>query len=309
MKAPLFSVVVLTALFMVPPLNLPGHPASGIVVDQQGIVYFIHSRYGVGKIDRAGKLTYIHRTTGGHFMCLDADGSFSGSFPNLFKRLTPEGVKPVILHADGGAPLAVCRDGNLYYGSGYPGGADTAPGGETITRMSSDSKRTLFSAGLKTKLAEMNECVTGLADGPDGLLYVACPSAILKLGMDGAFTIVVHPVVVPDCDNCVPATNHSGFFHAPYLRGLAATADGTVYAAVTGCRCVIKVGTNGEVATVLKAEPPWSPTGVAVQGEDLYALEYTNANESPDAGWRPRVRRLARDGKIATLITIAADPK
>ena len=35
-----------------------------------------------------------------------------------------------------------------------------------------------------------------------------------------------------------------------------------------------------------------------------YVLEYTNATAGPDKGWRPRVRKLARDGKITTLATI-----
>jgi hypothetical protein len=51
---------------------------------------------------------------------------------------------------------------------------------------------------------------------------------------------------------------------------------------------------------VLKAEPPWSLTGVALRGEDLYVVEWTNPhNEQHD--YRPRVRIVARDGKIKLL--------
>ena len=78
----------------------------------------------------------------GTFLALDTEGKFSSSSGNrLFQRITPNGVKPTLLYASGGAPLVVNRDGNLYYGSGFPGGDDTTPGGYTLTRMSPDGKR------------------------------------------------------------------------------------------------------------------------------------------------------------------------
>jgi hypothetical protein len=307
----LFPFVLTVAVLFAPfKVTVQAHPASGIVVDAQGQVFFIHSRVGVAKIDTQGRLTYIHRTTGGHWMCLDAKGNFSRQYPLLFKRLTPEGATSAILYADGGAPIVVCQDGNLYYGSGFPGGDDMAPGGHTVTRLSSDGKKTLFSPDLKGTLATLNEAVTGLAAGPEGLLYVACPNAILKVKVDGTVTTFVHPVVVADCDNDVSSTNQAAFYHAPYLRGLSVASDGAVYAAVTGCRCVVKVAANGTVRTVLKAEPPWSPTGVTVRNGGIYVLEYRqlpNLAGKPEE-WQPRVRKLAGDGQVTTVATPTSKP-
>ena len=82
-------------------------------------------------------------------------------------------------------------------------------------------------------------------------------------------------------------------------------AAGTVYAAATSCHRLLKIAPDGKVDTVLKAERPWSPTGVALHGEDVYSLEYTNANGGPDEGWLPRVRKLGRDGKVTTLAVIS----
>ncbi len=82
-------------------------------------------------------------------MCLDRDGSFSRTQPVHFERITGEGEKPAIIFAAGGAPIAVCRDGNLYYGSVYPGGSDITPGFLTVTRNSPDRKLTVFSPTLK----------------------------------------------------------------------------------------------------------------------------------------------------------------
>src|SRR5262249_38633038 len=102
------------------------HPASGIVANEKGEVFFIYTGRGVCKLDAAGKLTYIHNDTGGHWLALDAEARFSTQFPRLFRRITADGVKPALLFASGGGPLVVNPDGNLYYGSGFPGADDTA---------------------------------------------------------------------------------------------------------------------------------------------------------------------------------------
>src|SRR5437588_11457377 len=81
------------------------HPASGIIVNAKGEVFFIHTGQGVCQIDAPGKLTYLHKDSGGHWMALDPEGSFSTQFPRLFQRITPLGVKPALLYASGGGPL------------------------------------------------------------------------------------------------------------------------------------------------------------------------------------------------------------
>jgi len=283
------------------------HPASGIVADAEGQVFFVHTGRGACKIESDGKLTYIHTDTGGHWMALDPERKFASAAPNrLFEKVTHSGVKPMLLYASGGAPLVVNRDGNLYYGSGFPEGEDTAPGGYTLTRMSPDGTRALFAPELKTILATLEEAVTGLAADRDGTLFVACPNAILKVKMDGTVSTLVHPVVVKDCD-FVSTESRSRFFHAPYLRGLDVAENGTVYAAVTGCRCLVKVTPQGKIETVLKAEQPWAPTGVAVRGNEILVLEYSNADQPKP--WVPRVRKLGPDGKVTTLVTIEPDDK
>jgi formylglycine-generating enzyme required for sulfatase activity len=303
-KVVFFTTVTLSMLFAAEAF---AHPASGIVVNAKGEVFFIYTGKGVCKIEEQGKLTYIHKDSGGHWMALDTEGKFaSAADTRLFKRLTPSGVKPALLYASGGAPLVVNQDGNLYYGSGFPGGDDMAPGFHTVTRLSPDGNRTLFAPQLKTTLAELNEGVTGLAAGPDGSLFVACPNAVLKVKMDGTVTTFVHPVVVKDCEDDLAKDSRTRAFHSPYLRGLDVTEEGAVYAAVTGCRCVVKITPEGKVETVLKAERPWTPTGVAVRGKDLFVLEYTHQTAHHE-NWVPRVRKLGPDGKVEILATLAPD--
>src|SRR5262245_19001280 len=128
------------------------HPSSGIVVNNQGEVFFVHSGKGVGKIDAQGKLTYVHESKGGHWMCLDREGSFTRTQPKFFERITPDGAKPAIIFADGGAPVAVCRDGNLNFASNWSGSDEHSPGGLTVSRVSPDGKLAHFSPSLKEKI-------------------------------------------------------------------------------------------------------------------------------------------------------------
>jgi sugar lactone lactonase YvrE len=149
----------------------------------------------------------------------------------------------------------------------------------------------------------MGDGVNGLATGADGSVFVSTWNAVLKVNGDGAVTSVANPGVVKDCD--MDPADHNPSNHSPHLRGLAVDERGTVYAAATSCHRLLKIAPDGKVEIVLKAERPWSPTGVALRGGDVYVLEYTNANGGANEGWLPRVRRLGRDGKVTTLVTIS----
>jgi sugar lactone lactonase YvrE len=276
------------------------HPSSGIVVDEKGQVFFQDIIGGIlWKIDEQGKLSKYSNISGGHWLALDTEGRFSRATPKYFQRITPDGTKPALIHADGGAPLVVHSDGYLYYASGDK---DNRPGALSLTRETPDGRRTPFSPTLTKMLHEIDDGVTGLASGPDGSLYVACWTALFQVNLDGTVRTVVHPIKVEDCDE--DRADHNASNRLPLLRGLAVSSDGTVYAAATSCHCTIKITPSGQVETVLKAERPWSPTGVAICGRDVYVLEYTNANGPKTEGWRPRVRKLEPDGKIRTLATI-----
>jgi sugar lactone lactonase YvrE len=268
-------------------------------VDGRGEVFFQDSAsHAIWKIDAAGKLTKLSDKVGGHWMALDAEGSFARADLKRFERITPAGVKPALIVAEGGAPIVVNRDGNLYYGLSLLDGGRIAVG---LTRISPDGNEKHFAPDLTKTLEKLG--ISGLTAGPDGSLYLACNSAVLKVKMDGTFTTVADPVEVKDCDVDFPDNNPK--FPMPALRGLAVDSRGTVYAAATGCHLVVKLSPDGKVETLLRSERPWSPTGVAVAGEDLYVLEYTNATAGADKGWRPRVRKLGQDGKVTTLATIS----
>jgi sugar lactone lactonase YvrE len=301
MNRPIPITILVIASFGLPARTALAHPSSGIVVDQKGQVFFQDIVGGViWKIDAQGKLTKYYDKLGGHWMALDGTGAFSRADLKLVKRITPFGAKPTLVVADGGAPIIVNPDGNLYYGHVLLGGGRVAVG---LTRISPGGEQTLFSPDLKRTLEKMDDGVFGLASGPNDSIYVATWDAVLKVNKDGAVTTVVHPVVVKDCDE--DPADHKPSNRMPFLRGLAVDGRGMVYAAATSCHRLLKIAPDGKVESVLKAERPWSPTGVAVHGGEVYVLEYTNANGGPDEGWLPRVRRLGGDGKVTALATIS----
>jgi sugar lactone lactonase YvrE len=295
------ATILVIASFAIRAQTASAHPSSGIVVDDQGQVFFqdfVGS--AIWKIDAQGKLSKYYGELGGHWMALDREGSFARAELRLVKRITPLGAKPALLVAEGGAPIVVNPDRNLYYGHTLSGGGKVALG---LTRISPDGSQTPFSPDLKKTLEKMDQGVFGLATGPDGSVYVSSWDAVFRVNKEGAVTRVVHPVAVPDCD--ADPADHKPSNRLPNLRGLAVDAQGTVYAAATSCHRVLKIAPDGKVESILTAERPWSPTGVAVQGGAVYTLEYTNANGGPDEGWLPRVRRLGPDGRVTTLATIS----
>ena len=300
MRFPVVSrILAVAAVCAALPAAASAHPSTGIVVDGQRQVYFQDIAADViWKIDAEGKLTKFYDKVGGHFLALDAEGSFARADLKGFRRVTAAGVKPALIVAEGGAPIAVNSDGNLYSGLRSLEGSKAGGG---LTRISPDGKQKPFAPELKQTVGKLG--ISGLATGPEGSLYLACNNAVLKVKADGTFTKVAEKVEVKDCDEDIP---DDPTVRMPALRGLAVDAKGTVYVAATGCHRVVKITADGKVETVLKSERPWSPTGVAVSGEDVYVLEYNHANANADKGWRPRVRKVGRDGKVTTLATIPA---
>ncbi len=149
MKTRSSLVLLVTAVSSLAAFTASSHPSSGIVVDQQGNVFFSNLGRGVLKIDPQGKVTTVSRE-GGHWLALDTDGSFSkvdfqksAHWPRWFKRRTPDGERPALI-TDGGSPLVVASDGSLYY---VCNDEQMIPGGLQLARLTPDGKETLVNPG------------------------------------------------------------------------------------------------------------------------------------------------------------------
>jgi sugar lactone lactonase YvrE len=313
MRTPLLASLGMSLAFCaIVATHASAHPGSGIVVDSQGRVYFVETgnpddRFQgfIWEVDTRGKLSPVHRV-GAHWLTLDANGSFAradlaGWFRERrtpwLQRVEAHESGPALVQADG-CPIVVNRDGNLYFASSDE---PRRAGGFQVTRVTPEGKLSLLTPDLGASARRLGG-IKGLAAGPDGSVYVSYPKAIQKVTLEGIVTTLADPVVVRDCDKDVPPGEAE-----PFLRGIAVNSSGAVYAAATGCHCVVKVTPDGQVSTVLKAERPWSPTGVAVRGEDVYVLEYSNANSANHADWLPRVRRVDREGNVTTLATVSRE--
>jgi sugar lactone lactonase YvrE len=283
--------------------NALAHPGSGIVVDSQGNVFVADINRGLLKFTPDGKVTVVLRVAG-HWLAVDDGKKFermefekSDHWPRWFKRRNPPGSELALI-SDGGSPLVIHRDGNLYF---VCDDERMIPAGLQIGRLSPDGKLALVSPGLKARAKELGG-IKGLASGPDDTLYAITPGAVLQVKLDGTFKTVKQPILAPDCDRYLPPNTPPA--HEPFLSGLTVNPRGDIYLAATGCRCVLKLDSDGRVSTLLKAEAPWSPTGLALHGEDLYVAEWTNAH-SEQHDFRPRVRKVGRDGKVTTIGTPA----
>jgi len=279
------------------------HPGSGIVVDRKGRVYFTDTGQGIWKLDTAGKLAFFHKLAY-HWMAIDEQGRFAraASIPTGrrtadFQRITPDGKKPALIISSD-YPITVGRDGNLYY-------VPYSKEGNTVMLRQTPQGTTSVLATLPPDAEGKRVLwVNGIATGPDGSIYYTEKSAVRKISMRGEVTSVARAIQAPGCST-------ERVLDAPpgsYLRGLTVEPRGTVYAADNGCRSVLKVTPKGEVSVVLQAQSPWSPTGVTIHGGEVYVLEY---DHTPVKGreWPPRVRKIARDGRVTTLVTVERKPQ
>lgn len=278
-----FAVIVAALL----PASALAHPGSGIVVDRRGQVYFVDTGSGLWKIDTNGALVRISAPRF-HWLTLDADDRFSNArLPSgSAGEITRVGSTPTLLLASD-YPLAIGRDGNLYYPSRRAGAAAL-----DVLRVTPSGPSSVLA---NVPLPFLN----GLAAAPDGSLYYTENRAIRRIDERGKVSTIVERVALDVCPR-IPGMDAND----PQLRGLAVDSGGTVYVAASGCGSVLKVTADGRITTILQLESPWSPTAVALFGRDVYVLEYLHTEIEDRLLWLPRVRRIAADGHSVIIAAV-----
>ena len=298
-----FRVRALTSILLCVLLGTSAgaHPGSGIVIDKEGQVFFTDTGRGVWMIDRRGNLTLLPASLF-HWMALDEGGYFAASQKNFgewFERVTAQGSKPALIMSSD-FPLTMNRDGNLYY-------ADTRPRSARIVRRTPAGQESVLAAD------EAFKGIAGIAAGPDGSLYITDSvrpdaNAIRKITMDGKVSQFASPELIGSGRDSAMSPPPEA--ETSYCRGLVVDAQGVLYVAATGSRRVLKITPRGDVSTILQAPSPWSPTGVAVFGGEVYVLEWQDAPPAQTEvrrAWIPRVRKVGRDGQVTTLATISRE--
>jgi len=272
------------------------HTGSGIAVDRFGQVFFLDTGSGLWKIDTRGELTRLSGLKN-HWLALDPNNGFASGHlptdPNLDWVITRVGANPTLLISTD-FPIAIGEEGYLYYPSGRPGSLRimrTLPSGET-------SVLATLPPTARGPLPHIN----GITAGPDCSLYYTENDVIRRITNDGRISTVATVRALVGGPS-IPGTD----VH-PYLRGLAVDGRGVMYVADNGDARVLKITPDGRITTLLKLQSPWSPTGVALFGTDVYVLEFLHTAGDVRREWLPRVRKLASDGTRTIIATVAQMP-
>src|SRR5207247_10832954 len=112
-------------LILIAPLllsaSINGHPGAGIAVDRLGQVYFLDTGSGLWKIDTRRGLTHLSRTLF-HWLAIDENNRFANTrlFSGALGEISKIGANPTVLISSD-YPIAIGRDGDLYYLSGPAG--------------------------------------------------------------------------------------------------------------------------------------------------------------------------------------------
>jgi sugar lactone lactonase YvrE len=275
--------------------SLLAHPGSGIAVDRQGIIYFADTGGGVWKIDADRKLTRVHDARF-HWLAMDLGGRFGvGRVPsNAYGDFVRTNANPTIISSSD-VPVTIAGDGAVYFPE-----RGRSDGRLQIIRWTSAGERSVFALlPARTETGPL-EWINGLAAAPGGGLFYTEDKAIRKIDAGGTITTVAANVVVKDCVS-IPGNEPA---EGALLRGLAVDSGGIVYVAASGCGAVLKVGLAGDVTPIHRTAAPWSPTAVALHGQDVYVLEYLHTAAEDRQAWIPRVRQLRADGSSVLLATV-----
>jgi hypothetical protein len=273
------------------------HPGAAIAVSKDGVVCFVDTGAGVFSIDAGGRVV---RREGPafHWFAFDPGSRFARTpWPSIpGAELRAAGVNPtLVLSSD--FPVTIGADGKFYYPDGSGGG---------VRLLAIDSSGTKSVRATLPPIRSAGQIVTwinGLAPGADGSLYYTEDRAIRRVDPRGRVSTVADNVAVQNCA-AIPGVEPGA---GVYLRGLAVAADGSIYAAASGCGAVLKVDAKGRVSTVLRTSPPWSPTAVAAAGRDVYVLEYLHTGGEIRREWLPRVRKISSSGTVSMVMTAAAN--
>jgi hypothetical protein len=315
-----FGLIVIALILTWLPLSATAHahPATGIVVDRKGQVYFSDLET-IWKIDLQGQLSVFRAGVSGrhvHELSIDeqdnvygADISYSPvtkGWPSDVWKMTPKGKFAYMLEPTENPPpgmsIWIDRAGNMYSVDQN----NHLKKQTLLLRRSPDGKVITLAGGAyghkDGRGAQANfSSVGGMAFGPDGSLYLTDGTSVRRVLMDGTVSTIARDL------NFRTADDKPALFGGAYgsLTGLGVDRNGNVYAADAGNRRLLKIETDGKVEVVYRTEPPFFPNGVVARpAGDIYVMEVGFTPPSTSSG--PRVRKLSSGGKNEIIAVVGS---
>jgi hypothetical protein len=282
------------------------HPMWGIAVDGTGQVYFTDLTT-VWRIDTSGKLSVFRPKGDGHVheISLDSDGNLLGAentyvpatkkFFSAIWKMTPAGQSSYVVPLQETPPKAtsIWRDGegNAHYVTEFPAGKllllKWAPSGNVVPLVGDARAARDFRQSVPYGISPV-------VFGADGALYFNHRASVNKLTHDGRLIKIT---------GNIPREAAPGKRELTSLYGIAIDAQGNPVVADYGNRRVFRIASaDMRVTTIMRADGPWYPTGVATRGEDIYVLEAGHTPSHEPVG--TRVRKLSADGGVTVLATV-----
>jgi hypothetical protein len=294
------------------------HPASGIVVDSLGNVYFSDLET-IWKIDTSGKLTVLRSGIRGrhvHELAIDREDNIFGAdisyesknWISAVWKITPAGELTYLLEPTASPPrgMSLWHDaqGNMYL---VEQNNHTKTQTLLLRRTPEGTVSTLAGGAWghqdgKGSAARFGS-VGGMTIASDGNIYLTDGNSLRRVTMDGTVTTIARDLTVRTSEDSPTlfGGNHST------LAGVVVGRDGSALLADSGNRRVLKIK-DGTVQVILRSEPPFFPTGVALTPSgDAYILEVGLTIPNISSG--PRVRKLTADGRIVEVAVLGEDRK
>src|SRR5258705_7194695 len=313
-RKPISMFLAIICLFFLLARSIEAHPASGIVVDQKGNVYFSDLET-VWKVDAAGKLLVFRPGVNGrhvHELAIDEQDNIYGAdisyeSPKWISdvwKMTPEGKLTYLLEPTTNPPRGMNiwrdREGNMY---SIDQNNHTKTQTLLLRRAPDGNVSTLAGSAYghldgKGAAAQFGS-VGGMAFGPDGSIYLTDGAFLRKVAMDGTVTTIAKDLTVPTTQD--KQTLFGGAYGS--LAGLSVDSGGNVFVADAGNRRLLRITSGGKIDVVLRSEPPYFPNGaVATTAGDVYVLEVGFTLPNISSG--PRIRKLSPDGTSVVLATV-----
>lgn len=278
------------------------HPPYGLVVDPAGNAFFSDLET-VWRLDPGGGLSAFRPRVAGthvHELALAPDGAIEGDqnrydpateryLSGLWRRSAAGAERALVPMTERPPPgMGVLRDGaGNRYSTHWRSGSDKRL--VLLRRRPDGTVDTLFdeARGGRPPPQPSVASVGGMVFGADGALFFADRGLLRSLAREGTVATVYD------------GGPSSG------LRGIAAAADGRIFAADSTRKQVLAVATDGTIIRLYRETGGWLPTAIALHGSRLLVLE---ANADPYE-YEERVRVIeVKDGR-AEVIAQPAKPE